>query len=150
MIINDLFGFQTQIPELWKQQSTNNKKDLIRGLLKWWARVDSNHRSLATADLQSAPFSHSGTYPYLIFKICLWRDLNPWPLPYQGSALPLRHKGLCHKGFYLIKNADYRNRTYNLRFTKPLLYHWAKSANHMNYCIKKILKCQDFLFIFVV
>ncbi len=29
-----------------------------------WAGVDSNHRSLATADLQSAPFSHSGTYPY--------------------------------------------------------------------------------------
>ncbi len=28
-----------------------------------WAGVDSNHRSLATADLQSAPFSHSGTYP---------------------------------------------------------------------------------------
>ena len=41
------------------------------------------------------------------YKICLWRDLNSWPLPYQGSALPLRHKGminmfqstesLCHK-----------------------------------------------------
>ena len=28
--------------------------------------MDSNHRSLATADLQSAPFSHSGTYPYYI------------------------------------------------------------------------------------
>lgn len=33
-----------------------------------WAGVDSNHRSLATADLQSAPFSHSGTYPYLIIN----------------------------------------------------------------------------------
>ena len=30
--------------------------------------MDSNHRSLATADLQSAPFSHSGTYPYLIIN----------------------------------------------------------------------------------
>ena len=28
------------------------------------------------------------------FKICPWRDLSSWPLPYQGSALPLSHKGL--------------------------------------------------------
>lgn len=39
------------------------KEKLILTSLLWWARVDSNHRSLATADLQSAPFSHSGTYP---------------------------------------------------------------------------------------
>ena len=44
------------------------KKTSLWGLLKWWAGVDSNHRSLATADLQSAPFSHSGTYPYLIIN----------------------------------------------------------------------------------
>ena len=123
--------------------------------------MDSNHRSLATADLQSAPFSHSGTYPY----ICLWRDLNPWPLPYQGSALPLRHKGLysflwgdflslgksmLHKGsniqgYSTVKqNADYRNRTYNLRFTKPLLYHWAKSA-HVLFYFKKTLLSRGFI-----
>ena len=126
---------------------------LAQSLIKKWAEVDSNHRSLATADLQSAPFSHSGIYPYYFvlnvqhlfcyfvymlraaglfyfikdrlqkwhlvifpslillsllghlpilfcFKcsnwqlICPWRDLNSWPLPYQGSALPLRHMGL--------------------------------------------------------
>lgn len=38
----------------------------------WWAGVDSNHRSLATADLQSAPFSHSGTYPYLLYSIVIF------------------------------------------------------------------------------
>jgi hypothetical protein len=32
---------------------------------KWWRGVDSNHRSLTTADLQSAPFGHSGTTPCL-------------------------------------------------------------------------------------
>ena len=32
---------------------------------RFWAGVDSNHRSRLTADLQSAPFSHSGTYPCL-------------------------------------------------------------------------------------
>ena len=41
------------------------------------------------------------------------------------SAESLRHKGKCHKGCKrtsLIKKAGNRNRTYNLRFTKPLLY----------------------------
>ena len=56
----------------------------------------------------------------------------------------LRHKGLYYKRVRLIKslsprffrkNADYRNRTYNLRFTKPLLYHWAKSASYSSYSI---------------
>ena len=36
---------------------------VFRYFVKWWAGVDSNHRSRETADLQSAPFSHSGTYP---------------------------------------------------------------------------------------
>ena len=28
-----------------------------------WAKMDSNHRSRKTADLQSAPFGHSGIRP---------------------------------------------------------------------------------------
>lgn len=48
----------------------HNKKDLFRGLLKVWAGVDSNHRTLARTDLQSVAFSHSATYPYSIV-ICL-------------------------------------------------------------------------------
>ena len=36
-----------------------------------WAGVDSNHRTLARTDLQSVAFSHSATYPYLIFKLYL-------------------------------------------------------------------------------
>ena len=36
--------------------------------LQWWAGMDSNHRKPKLADLQSAPFNHSGTYPqYIIF-----------------------------------------------------------------------------------
>ena len=61
----------------------------------WWAGVDSNHRSLATADLQSAPFSHSGTYPsvfvYLIVKLYLNLpstriELVTSPLPRECST----------------------------------------------------------------
>ena len=29
-----------------------------------WVKMDSNHRSRETADLQSAPFGHSGIHPY--------------------------------------------------------------------------------------
>jgi hypothetical protein len=31
---------------------------------KWWRGLDSNQRRRSPADLQSAPFSHSGTPPY--------------------------------------------------------------------------------------
>ena len=34
--------------------------------LIWWERMDSNHRSRKTTDLQSAPFGRSGTLPYLL------------------------------------------------------------------------------------
>ena len=30
-----------------------------------WVLMDSNHRSRKTADLQSAPFGHSGKHPFL-------------------------------------------------------------------------------------
>ena len=36
-----------------------------------WVVMDSNHRSRKTADLQSAPFGHSGNHPYYAF-LC-WR-----------------------------------------------------------------------------
>ncbi len=32
-------------------------------LYKMWVLMDSNHRSRKTADLQSAPFGHSGKHP---------------------------------------------------------------------------------------
>ena len=33
-----------------------------------WAKMDSNHRSRKTADLQSAPFGHSGICPFLLLR----------------------------------------------------------------------------------
>ena len=48
----------------------------------------------SAADLQSAPFGHSGTYPH--FPYCRaarrwsWRwDLNPQPADYKSAALPI-------------------------------------------------------------
>ena len=75
-----------------------NKKDSFRSL-KWWAGVDSNHRSLATADLQSAPFSHSGTYPYSILINLPLTGFEPVasPLP-RECATPAPQRLKCHKG----------------------------------------------------
>ena len=47
-----------------------------------------------TADLQSAPFGRSGTYPYiyinLIINIWSWRlESNPQPADYKSAALPI-------------------------------------------------------------
>ena len=58
-------------------------KKTPEGVLKVWAGVDSNHRTLAGTDLQSVAFSHSATYPYLVLyippvksKICAFTSLR--------------------------------------------------------------------------
>ena len=60
---------------------------------KWWAGKDSNLRRRKPADLQSAPFSHSGTYPdceCLLREIWSWLwDSNPQPADYKSAALPI-------------------------------------------------------------
>ena len=33
---------------------------------RWWAELDSNQRRRKPADLQSAPFDRSGTYPFSV------------------------------------------------------------------------------------
>ena len=64
------------------------KKDPIRSLLKTWAGVDSNHRTLSGTDLQSVAFSHSATYPYSIFiNLPLTRfELVASPLPRECAT----------------------------------------------------------------
>ena len=58
---------------------------------------------LEATDLQSAPFGHSGTLPYLVFrsstapkKWSWWTDLNPRPADYKSAALPTElHQHSC-------------------------------------------------------
>ena len=40
-----------------------SRGSLSRYVLAWWRRLDSNQRRRKPTDLQSAPFSHSGTPP---------------------------------------------------------------------------------------
>ena len=46
-------------------------------LYKMWVLMDSNHRSRKTADLQSAPFGHSGKHPWFRGR---WRIRTVDPL----------------------------------------------------------------------
>ena len=46
-------------PSAWKANALST--ELLPQFL--WAKMDSNHRSRKTADLQSAPFGHSGNCP---------------------------------------------------------------------------------------
>ena len=48
-----------------------------------WVLMDSNHRSRKTADLQSAPFGHSGKHP----PVWALRDSNPRPSACKADAL---------------------------------------------------------------
>ena len=59
--------------------------------------TDSNHRKAEPADLQSAPFGHSGTPPNFLLL--------------AASFISIKRDG-----------ADYRNRTGDLLITSQLLY----------------------------
>ena len=61
-----------------------------------WAKMDSNHRRRKPADLQSAPFGHSGICPtflqrstdaFIIFFLSLLSDSNQRPRDYKSRAL---------------------------------------------------------------
>ena len=56
-------------PPAWKASALSTEL-LSQGfalLTPMWVRMDSNHRRRKPADLQSAPFGHSGTHPH--FKV---------------------------------------------------------------------------------
>ena len=60
---------------------------------KMWVVMDSNHRRRAPADLQSAPFGHSGNHPSCVFfsatpgMLSLLSDSNQRPRDYKSRAL---------------------------------------------------------------
>ena len=63
-------GTQTRDPQLGRlmlyQLSYFRKDQRPFKSQKVWAKMDSNHRSRKTADLQSAPFGHSGICPFAL------------------------------------------------------------------------------------
>ena len=58
-------------PPAWKASALSTEL-LPQGLLlQVWAKMDSNHRRRKPADLQSAPFGHSGICPYFKNPLCI-------------------------------------------------------------------------------
>ena len=47
---------------------------------KKWEEMDSNHRRRTPADLQSAPFGHSGIFPIFLFTAALSRSKTLEPM----------------------------------------------------------------------
>ena len=76
--------------------------------------MDSNHRRRKPADLQSAPFGHSGNYPFPVFRAsCRIRTNDPeitnhvlWPTELKRLiTLQSHHEGLSGcKVRYLFQN----------------------------------------------
>lgn len=76
---------------------------------KWWRGIDSNNRRLTPADLQSAPFGHSGTTPKnLIYrnirsngpideKWSCSQESNLRPTVYKTVALPTELEQPIHR-----------------------------------------------------
>ncbi len=49
---------------VWRREKTRGAAPVsTQPPARWWVEMDSNHRSYKAADLQSAPFGHSGIYP---------------------------------------------------------------------------------------
>ena len=59
-------GFEPLTPCVQSRCSSQLSYDPI--ILQIWAGMDLNHRSLSAADLQSAAFDRSATYPYYLVK----------------------------------------------------------------------------------
>ena len=56
----------------------------------WWRRLDSNQRRRKPTDLQSAPFSHSGTPPRGARDISTAPGQHPQPGPTAPTSRPSR------------------------------------------------------------
>ncbi len=75
-------------PSAWKADALSTEllpQELV------WAKMDSNHRRYKPADLQSAPFGHSGILPFLFLlgDSCVRLHIVGRSLP-GGNSLPPR------------------------------------------------------------
>lgn len=86
-------------PAKCRQTSTHtgcaNMQQQSQQLRLWWRRLDSNQRRRKPTDLQSAPFSHSGTPPRraLNYSMALSRHQYPHLCPASTAITSNEHPG---------------------------------------------------------
>ena len=78
-----------------------SNETVVRFRLKLWEKMDSNHRRYKPADLQSAPFGHSGILPFSfllsVFFVGLYivgqsfTPVNSFP-PRSSASNPIQNK----------------------------------------------------------
>ena len=111
-------GTRTRDPELGRlalYQLSYSRSPLT--LISWWRGEDSNLRRHKPADLQSAPFGHSGTSPPRNFdpqkifcRPSRWRESNSQHPDYKSGALPLSYIGNVKKGKLFLAIATVKER----------------------------------------
>ena len=72
----------------------------VRCIKQKWSKNNKSGPKNGRPLLKICDPSASDHLPWLSFRRCPRRDLNPRPLPYQGSALPLSYKGLWKGGTF--------------------------------------------------
>src|SRR5438034_219636 len=91
-------------PRAWKARAL--PPELLPRFMIWfvlriakWRGEDSNLRRHSPADLQSAPFGHSGTSPHRFRRAAWsrWSESNRRPADYKSAALPLSYIGGPHQ-----------------------------------------------------
>ena len=82
-------------PSAWKANALSTellpqdrmKQPILSFVSFVWAVMDSNHRRRKPAELQSAPFGHSGNCPFQYILLSLLSDSNQRPRDYKARAL---------------------------------------------------------------
>ena len=72
------FGFCALKSPQIRMKPNKNGPVIYYDRTRWWERMDSDHRSRKTTDLQSAPFGHSGTLPYKMCNEILGAGRRTW------------------------------------------------------------------------
>ncbi len=103
----------------------------VKQLFKWWRGVDSNHRKLTLADLQSAPFGHSGTTP---FKWSCSQESNLRPTDYKSVALPTELEQPLHqrkdREFEIYNGMTEQFQAFSVRNQNIFPWQWRRPMKH--------------------
>ena len=72
-------------PLAWKANALSTE---LLPRSKKWAVMDSNHRRRTSAELQSAPFGHSGNCPFPLLDLLSWRTCAKVPKDFVSTKYP--------------------------------------------------------------
>ena len=116
-----------------------------------WARMDSNHRRHKPADLQSAPFGHSGTCPLHCCNVCFKkksgrRDSNPRPSAWKANALSTELLPQSSGQRWIRTTEGVSQQIYSLPHLATLVFALLQLRRAFQQCLSQ-LRCKGTIFI---